>query len=164
MIGGIENSGAMDMTVELLTATVMVLTTVGLHAVGLLTLGRVLAAGDARAGRGQAVRLNPLSPRGAAYTVTVVLGLFILHGVEIWLYAVLFYLLGAVPDLREAVYFSSISYSSIGYGDASIDPDWKLLGALEGINGAILLGWTVAFFVAVMGRLLPTGERGSGFE
>ena len=74
-----------------------------------------------------------------------------------------------IPGMRAAgggaiINFSSISYSSIGYGDASIDPDWKLLGAIEGINGAILLGWTVAFFVAVMGRLLPTGERGSGFE
>ena len=154
----------MDMLVELLTATAMVLLTVGVHAVGLLTLGRLLAAADARTRLGAAVRLNPLSPRGALYTITVVLWLFVLHGIEIWLYAALFYLLGAVPELREAVYFSSISYSSIGYGDASIDPEWKLLGAIEGINGAILLGWTVAFFVSVMGRLLPTAERGSGFE
>jgi len=153
----------MDMIPELLAGTVMVLATVGLHAVGLLTLGWILALGDiTRPGR--EVRLNPLSPRGAAYTVTVVLGLFVLHGVEVWLYAALFYLLGAVPDLREAVYFSSISYSSIGYGDASIDPEWKLLGAIEGINGAILLGWTVAFFVTVMGRLLPSSERSTGFE
>ncbi|WP_286951830.1 MULTISPECIES: ion channel [Brevundimonas] len=148
---------------ELLAGTVMVLATVGLHAVGLLTLGWILALGDiTRPGR--EVRLNPLSPCGAAYTVTVVLGLFVLHGVEVWLYAALFYLLGAVPDLREAVYFSSISYSSIGYGDTSIDPEWKLLGAIEGINGAILLGWTVAFFVTVMGRLLPSSERNTGFE
>ena len=56
------------------------------------------------------------------------------------------------------------SYSSIGYGDTSIDPEWKLLGAIEGINGAILLGWTVAFFVTVMGRLLPSSERNTGFE
>jgi len=39
-----------------------------------------------------------------------------------------------------------------------------MLGAIEGINGGILLGWTVAFFVTVMGRLLPSAERGSGFE
>ena len=38
----------MDMIVELLVATLMVLITVGVHAVGLLTLGRIVAAGDAR--------------------------------------------------------------------------------------------------------------------
>ena len=152
----------MDMIVELLVATLMVLITVGVHAMGLLTLGRIVAASDARAGG--AIRLNPLSRRGAWLTISLVLGLFFIHGLEIWSYAALFYLLGAVSDLREAVYFSSISYSSIGYGDASIDPEWKLLGAIEGINGAILLGWTVAFFVTIMGRLLPSAERGSGFE
>lgn len=155
----------MDMLLELTVATAMVLLTVGAHAIGLLYLGRVLAALESRESPAPtAIRLNPLSTRGALYTVTLVLGLFFIHGLEIWSYAALFYLLGAVPDLREAVYFSSISYSSIGYGDASIDPEWKLLGAIEGINGAILLGWTVAFFVAVMGRLLPSAERNSGFE
>jgi len=155
----------MDMMLELTVATAMVLLTVGTHAIGLLCLGRVLAALEARESPAPAaVRLNPLSTRGALYTVTLVLGLFVIHGLEIWSYAALFYLLEAVPDLREAVYFSSISYGSIGYGDASIDPEWKLLGAIEGINGAILMGWTVAFFVTVMGRLLPSAERGSGFE
>lgn len=147
----------MDMILELLVATLMVLVTVGVHAVGLLTLGRMVAASDARAGG--AVRLNPLSRRGAWLTISLVLGLFFLHGLEIWLYALLFHLLGAVSDLREAVCFSTISYGSIGYGDASITPDWKLLGAIEGGNGAILLGWSVAFFVTVMGRLLPPAQR-----
>lgn len=155
----------MDMMLELTVATGMVLLTVGAHAVGLLGLGRILAALETHESRRSApVQLNPLSRRGAVYTMTLVMGLFVIHGLEIWSYAALFYLLGAVPDLREAVYFSSISYSSIGYGDAAIDPDWKLLGAIEGINGAILLGWTVAFFVAVMGQILPKARRDSGFE
>jgi hypothetical protein len=80
----------------------------------------------------------------------VVLGLFILHGLEIWIYAATYTLIGAVPDLREAVYFSSISYGSIGYSDLLMAPQWRLLGAIEGVAGAILLGWSIAFFVSVM--------------
>ena len=83
-------------------------------------------------------------------TIAVVLGLFVIHGVEIWMYAALYKLIGAVPDLREAVYFSSISYGSIGYDDSLMAPQWRLLGAIEGVAGAILLGWSVAFFVSVM--------------
>ena len=82
-----------------------------------------------------------------------------LHGVEIWMYALLFTGLGAVPDLREAVYFSTISYSTTGFGDAAIAPEWKLLGAIEGINGQLLIGWTIAFFVTVTTRVLRLGPR-----
>ena len=147
----------MNMALELLVATVMVLLPVGIHGLGLLSLGRMVAAADARATG--AVRVNPLSRRGAWLTFGLVMGLFLIHGLEIWSYAFLFHLLGAVPDLREAVYFSTISYGSIGYGDSSISADWKLLGAIEGVNGAILLGWSIAFFVTVMGRLFPPSRR-----
>ena len=39
----------MNMALELLVATVMVLLTVGIHGLGLLSLGRMVAAADARA-------------------------------------------------------------------------------------------------------------------
>lgn len=144
----------MDLVLELSVATVMVLVTVAVHACGLMVLARVLEARD-RFARD----LSPLSIQTALFTIVLVLGLFILHGIEIWLYAVVFQLLGAVPDLREAVYFSTISYGAIGYGDGQIAPAWKLLGAIEGINGVILLGWSVAFFVTVMARTLPRPRR-----
>lgn len=146
----------MQLLIELAVATVMVLMTVAIHGAGLMVLGRALVAHDAQRGD---PRLNPLSVDGLVVAVILVLGLFLLHGVEIWLYALLFHELGAVPDLHEAVYFSTISYGAIGYGDSSIRIDWKLLGAIEGINGAILLGWSVAFFVTVMGRMLPRSGR-----
>lgn len=147
----------MHMTVELAVATVMVLLTVAVHGLGLMGLARMLGAHEARRG---AQRFSPVSIDGVVVAVGLVLGLFLLHGVEIWAYAVLFKLIGAVSDLREAVYFSTISYGAIGYGDGDIRSDWKLLGAIEGINGAILLGWSVAFFVTVMGRMLPGRRKG----
>jgi Amt family ammonium transporter len=39
---------------------------------------------------------------------------------------------------------------AIGYDDSLMAPQWRLLGAIEGVAGAILLGWSVAFFVSVM--------------
>lgn len=81
------------------------------------------------------------------------LGLFALHGVAIWLYALLYLLLGAIPELREAVYFSTITYATIGYDDHALAPEWALVAAIEGINGIILLGWSTAFFVNAMTRM-----------
>ena len=132
---------------ELALSTVMALLAVSLHGFGLLSLGRGLEFYEIRAGRSYVE--GPLWGH-ALLTIGVVLGLFVIHGVEIWMYAALYKLIGAVPDLREAVYFSSISYGSIGYSDVLMAREWRLLGAIEGVAGAILLGWSVAFFVSVM--------------
>jgi hypothetical protein len=93
---------------------------------------------------------------GAIVAVLSALGLLVLHGLEIWLYAFLYRGIGAVEPMRDAVYFPTIAYASIGFSDAAMAPEWKLLGALEGINGALLLGWSVAFFVTLMTRFLPS--------
>ncbi|MFC3711124.1 ion channel [Sphingoaurantiacus capsulatus] len=137
---------------ELLIATGMVMLTVLVHGAGLLGLGRLIGQGEDHR------TLDPVSWRGARLATMLALGLMALHGVEIWMYALLFNGLGAIPDLREAVYFSTISYATIGDDSAAIAPDWKLLGAIEGINGQLLLGWTVAFFVTVMTRVLRFGR------
>ena len=100
---------------ELALSTVMALLAVSIHGFGLLGLGRGLELYERRAGRSYVE--GPLW-RHALLTIAVVLGLFIVHGTEIWMYAALYKTIGAVPDLREAVYFSSISYGSIGYDEA----------------------------------------------
>ena len=135
---------------ELALSTVMALLAVSIHGFGLLGLGRALEVYEIRAGRSYVE--GPLWGH-VLLTIAVVLGLFVIHGVEIWMYAALYKLIGAVPDLRDAVYFSSISYGSIGYSDTLMASDWRLLGAIEGVAGAILLGWSVAFFVSVMAPL-----------
>ncbi len=138
------------MIAELSIATLMVLLTVVIHGAGLFVLSRVLRL-EAR--EEAAAHLHPMSPRGMAITLVLVLGLVALHGVEIWAYALLYLALDAVHLLREAVYFSTITYATIGYDDNSIMPGWKLIAAIEGVNGVILLGWSTAFFVRVVARM-----------
>lgn len=98
-------------------------------------------------------RWRPLSFRGTLFTLLTVFALFVIHFVEIWTFAFLYDYLRAVTDFREALYFSTISYATIGYSDASIAEQWRMVAALEGILGVILLGWSTAFFVRILGRL-----------
>jgi hypothetical protein len=86
-------------------------------------------------------------------TLIVILGLFALHGIEIWLYAFLYIAIGAIDGLREAIYFSTITYGAIGYDDAAMAESWRLVSAIEGINGIILIGWSTAFFVTLVARM-----------
>jgi hypothetical protein len=135
---------------ELAVATMMVLATVAIHGFGLAVMGHILRS-EAREER--LGDIPPLSLRAFAFTMAIVLALFVLHGVEVWLYAFLYQLLGAVPDLHTAVYFSAITYGAIGFSDAAILNHWRLVAAIEGLNGVILLGWSTAFFVTIVGRM-----------
>ena len=138
------------MFAELALATVMVSLTVAIHASGLYVLSRLLRLEE----RGEAREdLHAMSPRGIAATILVILGLFILHGIEIWLYAVVYLVIGSVHGLREAVYFSTITYGAIGYSDAAMAEKWRLVSAIEGINGIVLIGWSTAFFVTLIARM-----------
>jgi hypothetical protein len=84
-----------------------------------------------------------------------VLGIFALHTVEIWMWAALFFVMGEIVRFEDALYFSTATFSTIGYGDIILSPAWRLLGALEGINGFILIGWSTAFLVAASTRHGP---------
>lgn len=138
------------MLIELALSTLLVVTTAVFHGLGLLVIGRSLRALD----RGAAdAELNPLSLSGAAYTSAVVLGLLALAGIEIWFYAIVYLAIGATATLPASVYFSTITYAAIGFSDAPLAAPWHLVGAIEGINGVLLLGWSVAFLVAELQRV-----------
>ena len=79
-------------------------------------------------------------------------GLFILgiHIAEIWIWAALFIKLGATPDLESALYFSTISATTVGYGDIVVDVDWRLLGGFESMFGIVAFGISTAFLIAVL--------------
>lgn len=135
------------MILQLTVATMMVLLTVMMHGLGLALLGRFMNS-EARQERQDHV--PALSIRSLGFTLMLVLILVGLHGVEIWSYAFVYQILGAVSDLETAVYFSTISYAGIGFDDRYINPAWRLVSAVEGINGLLLLGWSTAFFVNVV--------------
>ncbi|WP_324805916.1 ion channel [Sphingomonas sp. LY29] len=135
---------------QLMVATVMVMATVTIHGVGLFALARLLRMEE---GTEREFHFSIASPRGLVFTLMLVIALFALHGVEIWLYGALYLWLGALPDLATAVYFSTITYGTVGYDDEGVTASWKLIAAIEGINGVILLGWSTAFFVTVIHRV-----------
>jgi hypothetical protein len=128
----------------------MIALCVVIHGIGLFTLAQTM-----RGRRAQKAfsRLEPLSFTGALFTLLTVFALIFIHFVEIWSFAFLYDFLGALPNFQEALYFSTISYSTIGYSDAAIAHEWRMVAALEGILGVILLGWSTAFFVRVLARL-----------
>ena len=86
----------------------------------------------------------------------------LLHLVEIAVWAFFYAWQGAMPDLASAFYFSAVTYTTTGYGDLVLAPQWRLVGAVEALTGIIMCGWSTAFFVAVVARSIsPPAQRPS---
>jgi len=128
-------------------STFMVGLNVTIHFAGLLALLFVLRR------TGHRFRAHESWLGQGAAILFVVLGLVAVHAVEIWSYAAIYRVIGALPDLESALYFSTASFTTIGYGDVVLDHKWRLFGAIEGANGLLLFGWSTAFLISVTSRM-----------
>ena len=63
---------------------------------------------------------------------------------QIALWAWLFNLLGEFEQFDDAFYHSTVNFSSLGYGDIVMSEQHKMLGALEAINGVLMIGVSTA--------------------
>ncbi|PCJ32275.1 MAG: transporter [Moraxellaceae bacterium] len=74
--------------------------------------------------------------------VMLLLVVGILGQIAIW--ALLFVLLDEFQLFDAAFYHSAVNFGSLGYGDVVMSDDHKLLGALEAINGVLMIGVSTA--------------------
>ncbi len=137
---------------NLAAGAALVLVTVLIHSIGLTSLSRMLRWSVA------SLRLHRHGVGARSLVMATVLGLFLLHSIEIWVYAVSYVMLGALPDLHSALYFSTLSFSTLGAEPISAEPQWQLLGAIEGVNGFLLIGWSTAYLIPAWTKYGPFHE------
>lgn len=92
------------------------------------------------------------------WTAITLLGL---HLVEIIVWALAYLWLPAVSGLEtleKTVYFSLITFTTLGYGDITLQPGPRLLSGIEAMNGIFLFGWSTALFFAVFQRSWSLGH------
>lgn len=81
----------------------------------------------------------------------------IAHLVEIAVWALAYLWAEVHPSFELTLYFSAVTYATIGYGDVVPPSDWRLLAAMEGLVGILMCAWSGGFIFAVVARL----HRGS---
>lgn len=120
----------------------LVLCALGLTAVTVMMHGAGTAA---CARRFTAHRMSGFAP---AWLVSLLL---LLHLAEALVWALFMVLIGALPSVEAAAYFSLTSYTTVGYGDVLLPERWRLLGPIEAAVGILMLGWSTGILVAVIG-------------
>jgi hypothetical protein len=99
--------------------------------------------------------------------LVLILGLLTTHIFEIWIYAAGYALLDGVADFGmiahvdassypsnwlDYVYFSFITYTTVGYGDLVPRGPIRFISATEALTGWVLLGWSASFTFLEMQR------------
>ena len=94
----------------------------------------------------------------------VVFGIFgalVAHVIEIWLFALAYYYMHLsgefgklsgkfTSSMLDCVYFSFVSYTSLGLGDIIPIGEIRFLTGLEALTGLVLITWTASFMFIEM--------------
>ena len=84
------------------------------------------------------------------YTALFLLSLNFLQAI-IW--GGTYYLLPGITEfetIEKAIYFSLVTFTTLGYGEITISSTNRILAGFEAMNGVLLLGWTTAMMFSVL--------------
>ncbi|RMV42678.1 hypothetical protein ALP10_05185 [Pseudomonas syringae pv. helianthi] len=121
------------------------------------------------------LRLSRLMPRLNLWhrfrMVFGVLGALVAHAIEVWIFALGYYLMNRSDSLgrltgnfdgsfMDSVYFSFTTFTTIGFGDITPSGPLKYLTGLEALTGLVLITWTASFLFIEMQKYWGTqGEH-----
>ena len=81
---------------------------------------------------------------------TAIIALHLSH-IVLW---TTFYHWQCFPSWETAFYFSTASYTTVGYGDVVLSQRWRTLGPVESVVGVLMSGLSVSVLFAIMTRLV----------
>lgn len=138
----------MHLGTQLFTSVMLVILMTLVHGLGVVGTTKLLRLEDA------SLKAHRLDYRAFGLLTSMALALFALHALEITLFAAFYLMVGAVTTVEQGLYFSASAYATLGHPDINFPDRWRLVGAIEGLVGFLLLGWSTAVFVTDMNKLL----------
>src|SRR5215471_19335939 len=130
------------------SAVLLVVVTSFIHGAGMLAIFWTLFRSRMFAARHFGSVLN------ASRLTLVVVGLIAVHLTEAVCWAAFYFYKGCFADFNTSLYFSMITYTTLGYGDVVLrDKEWRLLAGLEALTGSLMLCWSTVILVQVITRI-----------
>lgn len=138
----------MNLFSQLVVGGVMLGLTVSLHAMALDFIIKRAAIVEGAVRRVTGFLWKPVM------SAAIVVFIFMSHVVHIWLWALLYLAFDCAPlsGLSDALYFATVTYTTLGYGDIILDHSCRMMSGIEASNGFIVFGWTTAFIFEVISQ------------
>ena len=141
------------MLTEIAIAVAIVSVSLMIHLVGIVIMAEWLLRWR------EHMELYPGKKRFALLIMTLFGGILLLHLIQTSLWAVFYYTQNLFSDFETSLYFSMVSFTTIGYGDVLLPRRWRLLGVIEGFSGVLLCGISTAFIFAAINAVFQTRFR-----
>ncbi len=77
--------------------------------------------------------------------------------IGLWLWAAAYVAIGAFATMEEAVYFSAVTFTTLGHGDVILPVAWRVLAGMEAANGLLNFGLLTALLFETL-RLVRLGQ------
>jgi hypothetical protein len=143
---------------QLLLASLLVVVTSIVHGVLTVIVVRLL----------RNLRAEQWLMRGFAgrsgFVTGIVLLLFVTAIIEAAVWAGAYLRVGAIEGSEAALYFSIVTFTTLGYGDVTLGAEWRLLASFQAAIGIIMFGWTTALLVAVIQRVVALTQPGAATD
>ena len=137
----------MELLIELAVATLLIVVVTVVHGTGVALMDKVFRYEE------RELRKQRLARREFGVMVPMALCLFALHALEISIFAGFYLATAEAQAFSEALYHSTLAYTTMGVLEGGVTK-WRLVAALEGLAGFLLIGWSAAVFVTDMEKVL----------
>jgi hypothetical protein len=98
-------------------------------------------------------RRRDIHPQAAALIfASAILLMLLLHVVEAGIWGVVLHRFGLIVSLRDSIYFSANTYTTIGYGKMILPEDWRELSPIMAISGLFTFAWTTGEMFGIVGQ------------
>lgn len=111
-------------------------------------------------------------------TLLLLAPIFLCHMLAIWLYALTIYFvshhtsLGSLkgeslmvsfaPSFMECLHYSTVVYTTVGFGDVVPTGILQMLAGAEALNGLVMIGWSVSLSYLAMERFWDRPGKSGG--
>ncbi|WP_170338490.1 ion channel [Ruegeria arenilitoris] len=116
--------------------------------IGLLTWCTIMVRKVIDRWEGQGTFLPTAGPIALALAVIVAT-----HTIQVWIWAIVWVMGDVLPDWNSALYFSLVTFTTLGYGDIVLGEGLRIFGAFASVTGLLAFGLSTAFMVALMTRV-----------
>jgi len=138
---------------ELAIAVVIVSVSLVIHMAGILLMAKWLLH------RRDELEQSLNRRRFVVLMITLFAAILLLHVIQTSIWAMFYYTQELFSDFETSLYFSMVSFTTIGYGDVLLPRNWRLLGVIEGFSGVLLCGLSTAFIFAVVNAIFQARLR-----